>query len=66
MDSIRDQIAREVRRGQISGNLALILRNILDDNDALRAELAEVKATQQIQARPRCACRHDWATGAKV
>lgn len=66
MDNIRDQIAREVRRGQISGNLSLILRNILDDNDALRAELAEVKASLQSQVCPTCACRRDWATGAKV
>lgn len=42
------------------------LRRLRAEHDALRAELAEVKAALHSQTRPTCACRHDWATGAKV
>lgn len=62
MDDVRDQIAREVRRQQISGNLALILRHILDEHDALRAELAQLKTNHTGQP---CARQAEWAVGAK-
>lgn len=57
-DAIREAIAFERRRGEISGNTALILRDILD--------LVEAKQADTQHNCAECARRQEWAAGAKV
>lgn len=55
-DTIREAIARESRRGGMTSNTALILRELLD--------LIDAKPSEQ-QPCAECACRREFAIGAK-
>lgn len=63
----RETISRESARGNISANLALVLRHLLDEHDALADRVAQLEASAKKPNRPEATSQRDeWALGAKV